>query len=137
MCESKKHHPSNVETSEQSQPLADHWQGEAAGLFGVNGFAGFEAVFLYAIHGERSPVDSGMMLELGDFLNRHSAAAGSASDESSGDFVCGAGLHGDAPIEWQLNNFARYIKDHQIQRDELKFMMDVAIGALAIVNACR
>ena len=117
-------------TLQQLQSLPRPCQ-RKAGIIPVNRFAGVDAVFLYALSDLDATIEHGDVIELGDFLNRHLTASKGTGAEGGCNAADGFIIH-DAPIDYHLSNFARYVREHSISADELKMMLRVAIGARII-----
>lgn len=117
--------------SQQFQAFACGSKGKT-GIISIDRFSGVDAVCLYALSDFDPAIEHGDVLELGSFLNRYLAAARRASAECCSNAADGLGVHSEAPIDWHLANFARYVKEHDIPQDELRMMIEVAIGARAI-----
>ena len=104
-----------------------------AGIVSIHRLAGVDAVCLYALDNLGGAVEHLELLELGEFLNRYITNARTSSAECGGESANDLDIHVDAPVEWHLGNFARYVKDHRVTPDELQMMIDVAIGARAVI----
>lgn len=104
-----------------------------AGIVSIHRLAGVDAVCLYALDNLGLSIEHSEVLELGKFLNCYISDARPMSTECCSDTANDLAIHIDAPIEWHLGNFARYVKDHRVTPDELRMMISVAIGARAVI----
>lgn len=117
---------------QNDKPLAGARQ-RKAGIISIHRLAGVDAVCLYALCDLDPAIEHSDVLELGEFLNRYITNARAAGSECCGDATNDLAIHVDAPIEWHMGNFARYVKDHRVTPGELQMMIDVAIGARAVI----
>lgn len=117
---------------QNDKPLTSPSQ-RKAGIVSIHRLAGVDAVCLYALDNLGSAVEHFELLELGEFLNSYITNARTSSANCGGEAADDLAIHVDAPIEWHLGNFARYVKDHRVPPDELQMMIDVAIGARAVI----
>lgn len=120
-------------TLQNDKPLTSPRQ-RKAGIVSIHRLAGVDAVCLYALDNMGSAVEHFELLELGELLNRYITNARTSSAECGGEAANDLAIHHvDAPVEWLLGNFARYVKDHRVTPDELQMMIDVAIGARTVI----
>jgi hypothetical protein len=117
---------------QDDKPLAGASQ-RKAGIISIHRLAGVDAVCLYALCDLDPAIEHSDVLELSEFLNRYITNALAAGSECCGDATNDLAIHVDAPIEWHLGNFARYVKDHRVTPGELQMMIDVAIGARVVI----
>lgn len=105
-----------------------------AGIFPVDGVPGIGAVFLMALGDADASIQHKELLEIGDFLNRYIACFSARNTKDSGDSFYGGDVQEDSPVDWQLNNFSRYVKDHSISESQLRLMLDAAMATKAIIS---
>ncbi len=117
---------------QNDKPLTSPSQ-RKAGIVSINRFAGIDAVCLYALGDCDRVIEHSEVLKLGEFLNGYIANARASGAESCSELSDGFLIHDDAPIGWVLGNFSRYLQEHKIGSEELTMMIDVAIGARAVL----
>jgi len=125
-----------IKCSKQLQPLTSTCK-RIAGIVPVNGLFGIDAICLYALNSLGPTIEPGDMHELGDFLNRYIAEASASGGERGGDLGDDLTVHVDAPIDWYLGNFTRYVKEHNIGQEELELMINISIEVRSIMRAYK
>lgn len=108
-----------------------------SGIVPIDRFAGGEAVFLLSLGYLDAPIEHDDLLEIGDFLNRHLAASAALTAQRGGDTAFDPAFHRHSPIDWQIDNFTRYVRERKVSAAELNMMLLVAIGARVVLSpAC-
>lgn len=122
-----------MSASDQLQPLASGGERKAF-IVPVDRFAGVDAVFLLALGDIDPPIEGADLREIGEFINGHLAAARGAGAERGGDTAGALLSHADSPVDWQLANFANFVRERGFDADELRMALDVAEGVLFVAR---